>query len=52
MSDGKIEWQHMCEQCLRCLHWCPEKAIQFGKKTQNRGRYHHPDIKVQDFISN
>ncbi|MBN1621894.1 MAG: EFR1 family ferrodoxin [Endomicrobiales bacterium] len=51
MNDGKLEWQHKCEQCLRCLHWCPEKAIQFGKKTQSRGRYHHPDTKVQDFIS-
>lgn len=32
-----------CTQCLACLHRCPSKAIQYGKKTQKRGRYINPN---------
>lgn len=48
LIDKKPAWLHKCEQCLACLHWCPEQAIQFGKKTLPRKRYHHPDIKPSD----
>lgn len=46
--EGKPTWQHTCEQCMACLQWCPEEAIQIGKKTEKRKRYHHPDVSVQD----
>ncbi len=42
MTDGKPVWQHRCQQCLACLHFCPVAAIQHGKKTRGRQRYHHP----------
>ncbi len=48
--DGKPEWQGHCEQCLACMQWCPEESIQFGTKTSSWGRYHHPDIKVQELF--
>jgi len=32
-----------CTQCLACIHRCPVKAIQHGKKTYNRGRYINPN---------
>ncbi|MDD5258391.1 MAG: EFR1 family ferrodoxin [bacterium] len=51
MSDGKPVWLHHCEQCVGCLQWCPQEAIQAGKKTAVRKRYHHPDITEQDMIS-
>lgn len=35
-----------CTQCLACLHRCPEKAIQHGKKTYKRGRYVNPNGKI------
>ena len=50
MRDGRPVWRHQCEQCLACLQWCPQRAIQSGKLTQRRGRYHHPEVKVEDLI--
>ncbi len=46
--DGKPEFKHYCEQCLGCLQFCPQKSINYKDKTQNRGRYHHPDIQWLD----
>jgi Pyruvate/2-oxoacid:ferredoxin oxidoreductase delta subunit len=48
MNERLPAWQHHCEQCLACLHWCPNKAIQWGKHTTGRIRYHHPDVTVKD----
>lgn len=43
MKDGRPCWiKPECEQCLGCLHRCPQKAVQFGKTTLKRGRYVHP----------
>jgi ferredoxin len=50
MNDSTPEWKHHCEQCFACLHWCPQKAIQYGKRTSGRTRYHHPDIKMPEMI--
>lgn len=50
MEDNKPVWQHNCEQCFACLQWCPKSAIQAGKITKGRRRYHHPDINTQDII--
>jgi ferredoxin len=44
-------WMHHCEQCLACIQWCPQEAIQFGKKTPRYKRYHHPEITLQDMIT-
>ena len=44
-------WQHHCEHCLACIQWCPSEAIQYGKKTIGRTRYHNPNIKVNDIIN-
>ncbi|MFX1337176.1 MAG: EFR1 family ferrodoxin [Promethearchaeota archaeon] len=51
MDDGKPQWQHNCQMCVACINYCPENSIQYGDKTQNRGRYHHPDISVQEIIN-
>lgn len=51
MSEGKPAWQHHCEQCFACLQWCPEEAIQYGKNTKEKKRYHHPEIKLQDMLA-
>lgn len=50
MEDNKPVWLHKCEQCFACLQWCPKTAIQAGKITTGRKRYHHPDINVNDVI--
>lgn len=54
MVDGRLGlrpvWQHNCEQCFACLHWCPQEAIQFGKKTVGKKRYRHRDVKLADML--
>jgi ferredoxin len=51
MTAGKPAWQHRCEQCLACIQWCPQEAVQYGKKTPSYARYHHPEIKLADMLS-
>jgi len=41
-------WGKACTQCLACINRCPVQAIQYGKATQNRGRYTHPELKNSD----
>jgi len=48
LESGRPVWQHRCEQCLACLQWCPQQAVQYGKKTAGKQRYHHPAISVAD----
>jgi len=51
ITEGRPAWQHHCEQCMACLQWCPREAIQFGKRTAGRRRYHHPEVKASDFMA-
>ena len=44
------EWGNACESCFACINYCPRNAIQSGKKTVSRGRYHHPDVSVTDLM--
>jgi len=48
--NEKPTWLHRCEQCLACIQWCPQKAIQYGKKTARYPRYHHPEVTLQDML--
>lgn len=41
-ENGKPEWSGICDHCCACINRCPVRAIQYGKATQNRGRYCHP----------
>ncbi|MDF2477756.1 MAG: flavodoxin [Sphingobacterium sp.] len=51
MNDGKPMFLHHCEQCMACVQWCPKQAINVKDKTQDRGRYHHPDITLAEMIT-
>jgi ferredoxin/flavodoxin len=50
MKSDKPEFLHHCEQCMACIQWCPKQALNYKYKTQDRGRYHHPDIQVSDIM--
>jgi NAD-dependent dihydropyrimidine dehydrogenase PreA subunit len=50
IQAGHPSWKHHCEQCMACLQWCPKEAIEFGKSTVGRRRYHHPDFTARDFM--
>jgi ferredoxin len=47
---GLVSWNNRCEQCLACLQWCPSEAIQYGKRTVTRRRYHHPNILLKEMM--
>lgn len=49
--DGEPRWLHHCEMCLRCIHACPEKAIQYKKGTLTKGRYLHPAVTIRDLMA-
>jgi ferredoxin len=50
VTQGKPTWRHHCEQCLACIQWCPKESIQYGKKTPQYERYHHPEVRLQDIM--
>lgn len=39
LKNGKPTWDSLCYQCLGCINACPQRAIEYGKSTKNRGRY-------------
>ena len=51
MYEGKPQWLHRCQQCLACINFCSEESIQFDTKSLNTGRYHHPEITLQDIVN-
>ena len=51
MMDGKPVWSNHCEHCMACLQWCPVAAIQYKDRTEGKKRYHHPDVKLADIMS-
>ena len=46
--NGRPNWQGNCEHCLACIQWCPTEAIQYGTQTNDRKRYHHPEVLVKE----
>jgi Fe-S-cluster-containing hydrogenase component 2 len=50
LTNDRPVWRHRCQQCFACLQWCPQEAIEYGKRTRGRARYRHPDVKLQDLI--
>ena len=37
-----------CISCCACVQYCPQEAINFGKITEKRERYHNVNITVDD----
>jgi ferredoxin len=37
-----------CISCCACVQYCPKEAINFGKITEKRERYHNVNITVDD----
>lgn len=50
MVDGRPRWLDRCELCLACMQWCPQRAIQSGARSAGWGRYHHPEIRVEELF--
>ena len=39
LKGGEPVWSGHCIMCLACIHRCPSGIIQYGNRTQNKGRY-------------
>lgn len=50
LQNEKLTWHNRCEQCLACIQWCPKESLQYGKKTPDYPRYHHPKIELRDLM--
>ena len=47
LEDGKPIWGKDCTHCMACICYCPTKAIEYGKKSVGKPRYHFEQLKIQ-----
>lgn len=47
LEDGKPVWGKDCTHCMACICYCPCKAIEYGKKSVGKPRYHFEELKIQ-----
>ena len=40
LRGGKPVWGGECTQCMACICYCPAEAIEYGKKSLGKPRYH------------
>ena len=40
MVEGKPQWQGNCIHCMACIAHCPAEAIEYGRRTQGKTRWH------------
>jgi ferredoxin len=51
IENNRPVFNSKCEQCMACIQWCPQEAINYKTKTQLKKRYHHPNIKIQEIMT-
>ena len=45
-DNGKPAWSKKCTHCMACICYCPTKAIEYGKKSVGKPRYHFEELKI------
>jgi ferredoxin len=48
MADNRPQYGHHCEQCVACIQYCPQRAINYKNVTQGRRRYTNPEIHYRE----
>ncbi len=46
LKDGKPVWGKNCTHCMACICYCPVKAIEYGKKSVGKPRYHFEELNL------
>ena len=44
LKNGKPVWGKDCTHCMACICYCPTEAIEYGKKTLGKPRYHFEEL--------
>ncbi len=47
LKDGKPIWGKKCTHCMACICYCPMEAIEYGKKSIGKPRYHFEKLKIR-----
>ena len=45
LQEKKPYWGSRCTHCMACINLCPKDAVEYGKRTQGKPRYHGPDAR-------
>lgn len=40
LQNGNPVWGHSCTHCMACICYCPAAAIEYGRKSLGKPRYH------------
>ena len=46
LKNGKPIWGKQCTHCMACICYCPTEAIEYGKKSAGKPRYHFEQMKL------
>ncbi len=44
LQNDRPVWGSNCTQCMACICYCPTKAIEYGKKSVGKPRYHFEEL--------
>ena len=44
LQNARPVWGSNCTQCMACICYCPAKAIEYGKKSAGKPRYHFEEL--------
>lgn len=47
LQDKRPRWGADCTHCMACISLCPKEAIEYGKRTAGKLRYHGPDALLE-----
>lgn len=48
--DGRPVFGKDCIGCMSCAQYCPQEAINVGKVTQKRARFHNANVSAEDLM--
>ena len=44
LQNGKPVWGGRCTHCMACICYCPTEAVEYGKKSLGKPRYHFEEL--------
>ena len=50
LENGKPVWGKHCTHCMACICDCPKEAVEYGKKSKGKPRYHFEALEKQQDV--